>query len=305
MAVDRFQTMRTFVQVAKDGGFTAAARSMGVDQALVTRQIADLEHHLGIKLLERTTRKVRLTEAGEIYLARCRDILGAVGDAEAEVSRAHQEMAGRVRIALPTVFSLEQAADQLALLHREYPDICVDVVLTDQPIDPVDGAFDVATTYAHYPVSATAIARDFLQVPYVLCASPNYLQNDSELCAPADLARHHCVVRGDTTTVDKFSETWTLEKAGEHVENVDMVIALRASTYLLCLEAVRSGMDIGRLPETLVARDIAEGRLQALMPDWQAGALSFKLVYPGRKMIPRRVRYVIDAIFAQRDEAGR
>lgn len=302
--MDRFQTMRTFLHVVDEGGFTAAARKLGVDQALVTRQIADLENHLGIKLLERTTRKIRLTEAGDIFLVRCRKILAEVSEAEAEVSRSYQQMAGRVRLALPTAFSMEHAARRLSQLHEEFPDITVDVVMTDEPIDPVVDAFDVATTYADYEVSATAVARDLLEVPYVICATPDYLERNTQPETPADLAEHFCVSQIDPGVADSPMVRWTLQRANGVSESIDMRVALRTNTFALNLEAVRSGTGLARLPQTLVADDIAAGRLLPLLGEWNAGQLMFKVLYPGRKMIPRRVRYVIDTIFAQRDEAN-
>lgn len=303
--MDRLQAMKTFVHVVDEGGFTAAARKLGVDQALVTRQVAALEQHLGIKLLERTTRKVRLTEAGDTYLVRCRDILMAVGEAEAEISRAHHEMAGRVRLALPTVFNMEYSVQQLAELHDEFPDITVDVVITDRPVDPVREDFDVVHTYADYDVSVTAVARDFMRVPYVLCAAPAWVERHAEPAKPADLSRHFCIAHRMPGVAEPHMERWLLKNPTGITESVELKVALSGSTHALVLEAVRTGMGLGRLPATLVSDEIANGGLVPLLTDWDAGALSFKLVYPGRKMIPRRVRYVIDAIFAQRDEAYR
>ena len=141
--MDRLQTMKTFVRVVDEGGFAAAARALEVDQALVTRQVANLERHLGVKLLERTTRSMRLTEAGDTFLARCRDILSDVAEAEAMVSRSHQDMVGRVRLALPTVFGMEVTAQQLTRLHEEFPDITVEMAMLDRAVDPVAEGFDV------------------------------------------------------------------------------------------------------------------------------------------------------------------
>jgi len=174
--MDRLQTMKTFVRVVDEGGFAAAARALEVDQALVTRQVANLERHLGVKLLERTTRSMRLTEAGETFLGRCRDILSDVAEAEAMVSRSHQDMVGRVRLSLPTVFGMEVTAQQLTRLHEEFPDITVEMAMLDRAVDPVAEGFDVVTMNATLGVSATAVARPMLEVPLLLCAAPRYLQ---------------------------------------------------------------------------------------------------------------------------------
>ena len=302
--MDRLQTMKAFVHVVEEAGFTAAARKLGVDQALVTRQVADLEQHLGTKLLERTTRSVRLTEAGEIFLARCRSILADMAEAEAEVGRSYKEMAGRVRIALPTVFSATDAAHQITKLHEEFPDITVEMAMTDSAFDPVAEAFDVATVDATHSVSVTAVARPLLEVPYILCGAPDYFRNHPMPTTPGELSEHYCVAQWISGEADHPRECWTFDGPDGTHESVSIPVALRANTYALSVEAVRCGIGLGRLPGSLVSGDIASGRLLAILPDWHPGQLSFKLVYPGRRMMPRRVRHVIDAIFAQRDEAA-
>jgi DNA-binding transcriptional LysR family regulator len=300
--MDRLQTMNTFVRVVDAGGFAAAARVLGFDQALVTRQVADLERHLGVKLLERTTRSMRLTEAGETFLARCRIILSDVAEAEATVCRSQQDMVGRVRLALPTVFSMQDAALELTKLHEEFPDITVEIAMLDRAVDPVGEGFDVVTTNAAFAVSATAVARPLLDVPFLLCAAPSYLEPHPMPTAPQDLSAHYCVAQWASGEAEHAQELWTLAHADGTEENVNMRVALRTNTYALSLEAVRFGMGVSRLPQTLVSDDVATGRLVRLLPDWRFGQLSFNLVYPGRRMMPRRVRHVIDAIVAQRDE---
>ncbi len=302
--MDRLQTMKTFVRVVDEGGFAAAARGLEVDQALVTRQVADLERHLGVKLLERTTRSMRLTDAGETFLARCRDILSDVAEAEAMVSRSHQDMVGRVRLAMPTVFGLEVTAQQLTRLHEEFPDITVEMAMFDHAVDPVAEGFDVVTMDAAFGVSATAVARPHLEVPFLLCASPGYLQRHPMPTTPQELSAHHCVAQWAAGEADHAHERWTLEHADGTRESVDVRVALRTNTYALSLEAVRCGLGVGRLTPPLVSDDLASGRLVPVLPGWRAGQLSFNLVYPGRRMMPRRVRHVIDAIMAQVDEAA-
>jgi len=300
--MDRLQTMKTFVRVVDEGGFAAAARVLDVDQALVTRQVADLESHLGVKLLERTTRSMRLTEAGETFLARSRNILSDVAEAEAMVSRSQRDMVGRVRLALPTLFDMHEAAQQLTQLHEEFPDLTVEVAMLDRAIDPVAEGFDVVTMDAAPGVSATAVARPFLRVSFLLCAAPGYLQRHPMPVDPQGLCTHHCVAQWAFGDADHTNERWTLEHADGRRESVDVPVALRTNTYALSLEAVRCGLGVGRLPPTLVSGDLATGRLVPVLPDWGVGQLSLNLVYPGRRMMPRRVRHVIDTILAQRDE---
>lgn len=301
--MDRLQTMKTFVRVVDEGGFAAAARVLEVDQALVTRQIADLERHLDVKLLERTTRSMRLTEAGETFVARCRDILSEVAEAEALVSRSHQDMGGRVRLALPTLFAKEEStAQQLTKLHEEFPNINVEVAMLDRAVDPVAEGFDVVIMDAAFGVSATAVARPLLDVPFMLYAAPNYLQRHPMPTTPQELAEHPCVAQWTSGEAAHGHERWTLEHTDGTRVSVDVRAALRTNTYALILDVVRCGLGVGRLPPRLLSDDLNTGQLIPILPDWHAGKLSFNLVYPGRRMMPRRVRYVIDTIIAQRDE---
>lgn len=301
--MDRLQTMKSFVRVVDEGGFAAAARALDVDQALVTRQVADLERHLGVKLLERTTRSMRLTEAGSTFLTRCRDIISDVADAEAAVSRSHRDMIGRVRIALPTMFSKALSAEQLADLHKAFPDLTVEVSMFDRPVDPVAEGFDVVITDAAFGVSALAVARPLLEMPFMLCASPSYVQDHAEPVTPDDLSEHHCVAQLAAHEAGHAQERWQLQHEESGQRSVNVRVALRTNTYALSLEAVRFGLGIGRLTHHLIADDLASGRLVRILPDWQAGKLPFNLVYPGRRMMPRRVRHVINTILAQRDDA--
>lgn len=302
--MDRLQTMKAFVRVVDEGGFAAAARALDVDQAMVTRQVADLERHLGVRLLERTTRSMRLTESGRTFLARCRDILADVADAEATISRSHLDMVGRVRIALPTMFNKRESALQLAQLHEEFPDLTVEICMFDRPVDPVAEGFDVAITEASHGVSALAVARPLLTMAFTLYAAPAYVRAHGAPLAPEDLAAHHCIAQVSGHEAGHAQERWTLQQGDGGQKSVQVRVALRTDAYDLSLEAVRCGLGIGRLTPHLVEADVGAGRLVEILPGWQAGAIAFNLVYPGRRMMPRRVRHVIDTILSQRDLAG-
>jgi DNA-binding transcriptional LysR family regulator len=287
--MDRLRTMEAFVRVVQEGGFAAAARALGVDQALVTRQVATLEQHLGVKLLHRTTRTVRMTEAGETFLTRCNEILSDVMEAEAEVGRSHHNMTGRVRLALPTLFDRRLAARQLATLHQEFPELTVEVALLDHPVDLIAEGFDVAIMDAAFGAPAMAVARPLLKMPLLLCASPDYLQRNPPPGTPQALSKHHCVAQWNIGEAGRAHDHWMLEHIDGSRENVNVPVALRTNTYALTLEAIRCGLALGRLTGHLADEDLAAGRIVRLLPEWNAGQMSCNLVYPGRRMLPRRV----------------
>lgn len=296
--MDRLAAMRTFTLVVDQGSFAAAARQLDVDQALVTRQVAALEKHLGTRLLERTTRSMRLTEAGEMYLGRCRDILQNLEEAEAQVSQSHVAMEGRIRMAVPTLFGKTAVACQVVNMRKNHPRLMIDMAMLDRAIDPVAEGFDVVIADAALPVSPTAISRPVLQVPLWLCAAPGVAvpQHPDEL-------RHVPVIAQWTVgEPGQPVERWRLTQAqtGE-VREIEVSPVVRANNYALSLEAVVRGLGIGRFTPRIASEEIERGALQRVLPDWHAGSLAFNLIYPSRRLLPQRVRAVIDAIVAQFD----
>lgn len=291
--------MTTFAAVVDQGSFAAAARLLNVDQAIVTRQVAALEKHLGVKLLERTTRSMRLTDAGEAYLARCRDILADVEEAEATVGKAHQALEGQVRLAVPTLFGRIGVACQLAAIQAQYPGISLVVATLDRLVDPVTEGFDVVVADANLPVSPTAIARQVLSVPYLLCASPEYLQRHGAPSSPQELADHAFVTQWQVGEQTGTHDTWVLDHADGREVSVPVRPVLRANNYGLSLDAVRLGMGIGRFTPRMLREVLEEGAVHRVLPQWHAGKLSFNLIYPSRRLMPLRVRLAIDAILQQ------
>jgi DNA-binding transcriptional LysR family regulator len=163
--------------------------------------------------------------------------------------------------------------------------------------------FDVVIADAAFGVSALAVARPLLRLPFILCAAPAYLQRQAPPAAPADLSAHRCVAQWSSGPEGSALERWTLVGADGVQESVDVRVAMRTNTYAATLEVVRSGLGVGRLTPSSLRDDFATGRLVPVLPGWSAGQVSLNLVYPAHRMMPRRVRHVIDEIIARRDEA--
>ncbi len=303
--MDRLAAMKTFTLVVDTGSFAAAARQLDLDQAVVTRQVAALEKHLHVKLLERTTRSMRLTDAGEAYLGRCRTILADVEEAETGANQAHHALGGRVRIALPTLFGKTRIAQQLVAMRQTYPDLAVDVAMLDRPVDPVAEGFDVVITDAAHGVSSTAVSRPLVSVPFALCASPEYIERHGMPLQPQDLARHRVVLQWPVLDMGTTSERWELSHADGRIESVLLADSWRSNNYALSMEAVRSGMGIGRFTPRMMSDDLQTSHLVTVLPEWRAGWLSFNVVYPSRRLIPQRVRHVIDVLLMQGERMHR
>ena len=299
--MDRFNAMRTFTLVVDQGSFAAAARQLDVDQALVTRQVAALEQHLKVKLLERTTRSMRLTEAGEAYLARCRDILSDVDEAEALVGQAHVSMEGRIRMAVPTLFGKNAVCGQLADLLAQFPKLTVDIAMLDRPVDPVAEGFDVVIADASLGVSPSAISRPVMSVPLWLGASPAYLAAHGTPQHPRDLADHQAVSQWLVGDQGPSIETWSLHHVDGESFTVSLPAALRANNFALSLQSVALGLGIGRFTPRILSEEMSQGTVVRVLPQWHAGMMGFSLIYPSRRLVPQRVRTVIDAIVAQFD----
>lgn len=285
--------MRTFVRVVDAGSFAGAARELDLNQAVVTRLIADLEQHLGARLLQRTTRSMHLTDAGNAYLSHCRTILAEVEAAETVVRQGQETPSGRVRMALPLLFGTDVLPKRLPELRRRYPDIVLDVNLLDRPLDLINEGFDMAVVTSLNPPAggASIISRPLFEMQFCLCASPDYLQRYGEPGKPADLSDHACIgvyhsVQGDT---------WSL-KSGPREQNVPVKVVLWAGDMRLMRESVRNGVGIGVMSQRAIAADAQAGLLRPVLPQWQIGTLGFSMVYPSRQFIPARVRAVIDFI---------
>lgn len=293
--------MRTFTRVVDAGSFAGAARELDLNQAVVTRLVADLEQHLGARLLQRTTRSMSLTEAGAAYLSRCRTILEQVEAAELAVCQGQEQPAGRVRIALPMLFGTDVLPDRLKDFRQRFPKIVLDVTLLDRPIDLVNEGFDLAVvTSLHGPGSGSIVSRPMFDMPFSLCASPDYLARHPAPKTPAELAGHACV--GVFHSV--VGEQWSMSAKDGRQATVPVDIVLWAGDMRLMRESVRSGIGIGVLSCRAIATDQLAGLLVPVLPEWRIGSLSLSLTYPGREFIPARVRAVIDFILEEADRAA-
>ncbi|TYC49158.1 LysR family transcriptional regulator [Rhodobacterales bacterium] len=280
--MDLFVAMRTFVETVQAGSMNAAARRLNVTSALVGQRIAALEDHLQVRLLNRTTRQHSLTDFGASYLEQCRDILELVTLSEGKASDQQLRPQGRLRIAAPTSFGTEALMPALGSFAEQAPEVEIDLVLSDTNEDLIAGGFDAAFRIGQLEDSTllqTALA------PYrmVLCASPDYLEQQGTPETPADLERHKAVL---------FSRTgrkpWRFSTGSETI-----AWAPRSSLSVNSGQAVRvaacSGMGIAMLPEVLVCKDFSQGILLELLPDWALPEQPMSLIYHRDRYMPQRL----------------
>ncbi|WP_120497256.1 LysR family transcriptional regulator [Kiloniella sp. EL199] len=278
-----------FIAVVEEGSFAGAARRIGVTKSAVSKRISQLEAHLGVQLLHRSTRKLSLSEAGEQYFAHAIQSLAAAQDAEDAVAQLQRAPQGRLRINTPMSFGRLHVAPLIPEFLSTYPAVGIDMVMDDRVVDMVEGGFDLAIRVRTLEDSAL-IARKLAPCRNLLCASPRYLEKHGILLKLEDLRDHNCLqyAYASTTHIWQFiqndGETVSLETKGNY--QVNNSEALR--------EALVAGVGIGRLPTFIAAEEITAGRLEALLPQYQLPSQTIHAVFPERRHLPAKVRVFVD-----------
>jgi DNA-binding transcriptional LysR family regulator len=286
--MDRLSWMQTFVAVAEEEGFGAAARRLGVSPPVVTRNVAALEQRLGVLLLERTTRKVRVTEAGARYLGDCKRLLTEIDDAEAAVSGEHKKPRGMLGITASVMFGRLFVAPILIEFLAKYPQVSARALLLDQVLDLMDEGLDIAVRIARLDDS-TLTSTKVGAVRRVTCASPAYLAKHGVPKTPRHLAEHRSFV----FSAERAAPAWAFEHKGR-------ALSFRPRSRLLAnssevgIEAALAGAGITRVLSYMVASHVRAGRLRLLLEDYEAEPLPIHVVYREGRHAPARVRAFVD-----------
>jgi DNA-binding transcriptional LysR family regulator len=290
--MDRLLSMRVFQRVADEGGFAAAARALELSPAAVTRLVADLEDHLQTRLLQRSTRRLSLTEAGQSYLVRVRSILEEIDQADAVASAQSSELAGMLRIHTPPVLATYIIAPLLAPFRARYPDIRLEIEV-DAPAEPPVEDFDVTLVGTSDGLPADVVVRKIVESEAILVASPRYLAQHGWPAQLEDLARHH-VLR--TKKPGQRSSTWRMwsEDQPDDPVEVDITPTLIANHTDTLLRAALDGAGITSIAMDLAAAPLTRGELVRVLPPWTTGRLALYAALPSRKFTPRRTRVFLD-----------
>ena len=284
--------MRVFQRVIDEGGFAAAGRALDISPAVVTRLVADLEDHLGTRLLHRTTRRLSLTEAGTAYLERVRQILQDVDEADALVSSQTTELAGVLRILAPPVLATHVLAPLVAGFQRTYPKIVLDIEVETYREPPIED-FDLTLIGADASFDANVIARRINVTEAILVASPSYLTRRPAPRVIGDLLQHDCL-RIKPERAGK--RQWTLFRADqpEDLVELDVKPVLWANHTDTLLGATLGGAGISATPVELAAPHLASGALVRVLSPWIAGRFTLYAALPSRKFMPQRSRVFLD-----------
>lgn len=291
--MDVLGAMTVFRAVVEAQSFSGAARRLNLSNAAVSKQIAQLEDRLGVRLLHRTTRRLSLTDPGGVYYERCVQIIEDLVNAEESVSTLEAAPRGRLRINAPLTFGTNVLSPMLVAFANAYPEVQVDLTLNDRKVDLVEEGFDVAVRIANKLADSTYVARKLCVVPTVLCAAPAYLEAAGTPGEPADLVRHDGLIY----TLTDAPQDWRFEKAGS-VQSARPRGRHFANNGTALLEAAVAGFGIGRLPLFIAAKALADGRLVPLLTDWTIPPNTVFALYPQSRQLSPKVRAFVDHLSA-------
>ncbi|VUZ28009.1 HTH-type transcriptional regulator DmlR [uncultured Comamonas sp.] len=297
--MSRLDAMQHFVRVADLGSFAAAADQLGVARSVVTRRIAALEEHLGVKLITRTTRKLTLTSAGLAYLERCRSILQALEDAESEVMASGQTPRGHIHMGLPVSFGIRRIAPLLAQFGQAYPHITLTLDFNDRTSDLIDEAMDIAIRVST-ELAPGVVARKLGQGQFFTVAAPAYLARHGTPQHPGDLLQHPCL--GYTGRAN--NRPWHFTVEGQ-LQSFAPDYVLQANNGDALTLAAQQGLGITVQPDFIVQEALASGALQPILQAFAPPPFGIYAILPGNRLLTQRQRVVIDFLAqALRSEPG-
>jgi len=295
--MDQLRAMRVFARVADEGSFAGAARALDLAPAVVTRVIAELEEHLGARLMHRTTRRLALTEVGDDYLLRVRQILADIDDAEAVAGTATTEPRGHLRVLVPPALAVHQLAKHLPRFHKLHPQVTVELH-SPGPVDTVDEAYDLTLLTTRQPLAGEFVARRLARTEVILCASPEYLDRRGRPSHPEQLGHHDTLLppiselqRGITFYAGVIGDD---EPPGDTVTLVPQRPVLSTSHTDTMYAAALHGLGIAGLPSFVVEDALLEHALERVLPAWRLFAITIWAAMPTRKHLPARTRVFLD-----------
>lgn len=294
-------SLELFCAAAELGSFTAAAKAAKVTPAAVSRSIARLEERLGARLFVRTTRQIRLTDAGQAYAERCRKALADLADAEREIGGRQSATTGRVRVSVPTTYGHHRLLPRMGAFRARYPGIRVEVHLSNRNIDFFEEDFDLAIRVRTQPDS-TLVVRKLEDAELVLVAAPSYLARHGRPVDVASLADHECIQFELPSSGRRIP--WQL-----HVGGKEQAVETRGS--IACADDVLGGVTLAlagvgifQAYRFVVEDALADGRLLEVLPETRGASRPFNLLYPHSRRLPLRVKAFVDFLLEQRPARG-
>ncbi|MGB9493257.1 MAG: LysR family transcriptional regulator [Azonexus sp.] len=290
--MDRLDAMHQFIRVAELGSFSAVAQQLGIARSVVTRQIAALETHLGVKLMVRSTRRLALTSAGTAYLEKCRVILNLVEAAETDVAEDRQTPRGNVRISLPLSFGLKRLAPRLLEFSQRYPEVALDMDYSDRRVNLIEEGIDLSIRITRRLQSGD-VARKIGSGHLLVIASPDYLARHGRPRHPSELAHHECL----GYTAGGAGLSWQFMVDGQ-LASFPVRSRINANNGDVLTEAAAQGLGITLQPDFIADSFLAAGRVESILADFPVPELGIYAMLPSNRHVPHRVRVLMDFLAA-------
>jgi DNA-binding transcriptional LysR family regulator len=290
--MDRFREMESFVAVVEAGSFVAAGESLRLSKAAVSRSVIELEKRLGARLLQRTTRRLSITEAGRAYYARCKQILAELDEADSAVGAVTGHPFGKLRINAPFSFGIQHLAPLWGPFMARYPDVELEIDLSDRLVDVINEGYDAVIRISRMNDS-TLVNRKLASTRVIACATPQYLAQHGHPETLEDLA-HHSIIGYSYATL---GDTWRFDTDQGEREIVTRP-RVRANNGDTCRAIVLAHQGIAMQPDFMVGSDLASGRLVDALPGFRGPDIGIYAIYPSRKHLSVKVRVLVDFLAA-------
>lgn len=292
--MDRAAQMTAFVRAVETGGFSAAAREMGLTPSALSKLVTRLEDRLGARLLQRTTRRLQLTAEGEIFYARARPILAALGEAEAEVAEAGASPRGLLRLYCGSTFGTHQLAPAIPRFQALHPEVEIDITISDQPLPATQEGVDLAIRIGPLEESSL-VARRICNLERVICAAPAYLERHGTPRTPDDLQQHNCLWITSLPALRR----WPFD-TDDGIRVVHVAGNVVTNNAEAVLQLAMAGVGITRLTDVVVAEAIRSGALVPILADWHhVEPVPLFATYPSGRNLSPKVRAMVDFLVAE------
>lgn len=286
--MDLLTRIQVFSSVVNKGSFVAAAESLGMSRPMASKHLARLEEDLGVRLLNRTTRRLNLTEEGQAFYSRCQGILEQIDEAVREAGEKQAAPRGRLKVNAPLSFGHLHLARAVAEYQMKYPDVSVDLHLNDRRIELMEDGYDLAVRVGRLSDSSL-IARKLSESHMLLCAAPSYIEKHGAPTSPRDLMDHACL----RYTYFDDGDNWNFTKNGESI-SVQVKGKLDCNNGDALVEAAIAGGGVVLQPCFLIGEYLNEGRLVHLLPDYETTDIPIHAVYPQNRLVPQKLRTFVD-----------
>lgn len=296
--MDKLTSLRAFVKVVETANFSEAGRRLHISRSAVSKYVAELEQDLGVQLLSRTTRRVMPTENGQTYYERAIAILADLDAADQAVTQSQAKPRGLLRVNAPMSFGTMQLGPAIAEFMKLYPDLQIQLALSDEHVDPVQDGLDVTLRIAELE-SSSLIARKLMPIDRIVCASPEYLHKHGTPKHPSDLRNHACLTYGYLSTGNQ----WKLSgKDGDHWINPRWTLCANNAEVLR--DAAVSGRGVAVLPVFIAEAALKSGELQSFLSDYKTPPLTLYAIYPPTRHLATKVRLFIDYLVKRFSKAA-